>query len=189
MLDLRDHFALLGLSAAAAAALAATPAPVAAGPVGQFALYGALHAGSLALSLRRGTAPSAARRVLLIAAGALLAWLTARLGLVALQTAAANSSPGGRTVILATVTGLGALLYGLSIEAILRWPLRAGSLAAIALGCAAATGVAFQVSRRLHLGGALWLVIPWWLSFSGGLCWAAHRTRDGGAPGRQKSIR
>lgn len=181
MLNIGKHFALLGLSSAGAVAVAAAPVRVVPGLVGQFALYGALHAGALVLSLDAAAAPSTGRRAVLIAAGAMLAWLTARLGLVALHTAAALTAPGGPTLVLAIVTGLGALVYGLSIGGILGWPLRPGSLAAIALGCAAATGVAFEASRRLHLAGALWLVVPWWLAFSGGFCWASIARDDGEA--------
>lgn len=172
MLDIRRHFALLGLYTAGAAAVAAAPVRVAPGLLGEFACYGALHASALVLSLDNGAAPSAIRRASLVAGGALLAWLTARLGLLVLRTLAGYGGPATPTLVLAAVTGVGALAYGLLIGGVFGRPLQPKSLGRVALGCAAATGVAFTVSRRGHFAGVLWLVVPWWLAFSAGFWWA-----------------
>lgn len=188
LLNVRRHFALLGAASAVAVALAAAPGRFAPGPTAAFAWYGALHASALVFSVDRGASSSAARRLMLIAAGAMLAWLTARLGLLGLHTAARYGSPGGLMAVLAAAAGLGALAYGLAIGMILGGALQAGSLAAVALGCAATTCVAFAASRRLHLAGAIWLVVPWWFAFSGGF-WAAARARSRRGICVSKSIR
>ena len=81
---------------------------------------------------------------------------------------------------------MGALAYGALISGFLAngrsaiapgevAPLTARSLALRSLGCAAATGASFSVSRALHAIDVLWLTIPWWFVFSGLLWYAGRR--------------
>jgi hypothetical protein len=158
-----------------------------AGPGGigsQFALYGALHAGALALSIVGGSRLSAGRRLLFVALAAILALSTARLGLLGLHLAGDRAGPAGPWAILAACAGLGALAYGLLIRGVLMNPGDIGgrpsaiSLGAISLGCAAATSACLAAGRGLHAAGVLWLVAPWWFAFSGGLWYAGAGESD-----------
>jgi hypothetical protein len=173
------HFALLALFAAAAATLG-SHADL--GIAGQFALYGALHAAALVLSVPASAGLAPGRRLLFVAVAAMLALLTARLGLFGLRALSGVGGSWGPYAVVGACAGLGALAYGASIGAVLANG-RSGvasfdvsSLAAITLSCAAATCAAFAVIRALHAVDAFWLAIPWWFAFSG-LLWYAGRRR------------
>ncbi len=178
MLNIARHFGLLALFAAALAAFG-TPAGLGIGA--RFALYGALHAVALVLSLGPRATPTPGRRFAFIAIAAVLSLATARLGLFGLRELAGAGGSSGYLVV-AGCAALGALAYGVSIGAVLAnrasggAAFDRGSLAARALGCAAATCAAFAVSRALHASGSLWLVLPWWFAFSG-LLWCEGRRR------------
>jgi hypothetical protein len=182
LLNYARHFGLLGCFTAALAVAGPRAGP---GAIAfQFALYGALHAAALALSIAGGVTLAAGRRLLFVALAAILALATARLGLLGLHVVGSAGSAGPLT-ILAVCASLGALAYGALIRGVLVTPggIGAGltfrSLAVTTLGCAAATPASFAVGRELHAAGVLWLVAPWWFAFSGGLwfadCGRAHR--------------
>jgi hypothetical protein len=145
----------------------------------QFALYGALHATALTLSVVAGARPSRGRRLLFVAGAAILALATARLGIFGLRAEGAIGGSSGPAAILAACAGLGALAYGALIRAVLKNRAEAARrpkmkpLIGTSLACAAATLVSFAASRGLHASGVLWLVTPWWFAFSGGLWCAA----------------
>jgi hypothetical protein len=179
------HFGLLGLLMAALAI--AGPRAGSGGIGAQFALYGALHAAALALSLVRGARLSAGRRLLFVAVAAILSLSTARLGFVGFHVLGGRGGSAGLLVILAACAGLGALAYGFLIRGVLMnrgdiggrlsaGPLTARSLGAISLGCAAAASACFAAGRGLHAAGVLWLAGSWWFTFSCGL-WLAGRLR------------
>lgn len=186
MFNYPRHFVLLGLFTAALAI--AGPRSLT-GIGGRFALYGALHAAALALSVAGRAQPSPTRRLGFVAAAALLALATARLGLFGMRAASVLGGSGGPFAILAACAALGALAYGALIRVVLTNPRNAGQrfwvkpLMVSSIGCAAATSLSLAVSRGLHTAGVLWLVAPWWFAFSGGLCLTRY------AHPRSKSIR
>jgi hypothetical protein len=144
------------------------------GTSSELALYGALHSCTLVLSIGSSSARSMRRTVLLVAGGAMLAMLTARLGLYGLKAIGPHATPAAPAMVVAAVAALGAFAYGASIRKVLAERPGAGSLVAISLACAAVAAVSFEVCRRRHSAEALWMVVPWWFAFSGGL-WCAAR--------------
>jgi hypothetical protein len=160
------HFALL---ASIAALLSLTRAAhLAPGVSSQFALYGALHAGALALSMRLRR--SAWRQLGFLGAAALLSLLTVRLGLAGLPLAA-TLAPGTGPVAMLGLSSLGGGLgYGFLLRGVLNYRLPLAALAPTALACASAAVGALIVGRRVQLLSGLWLAVPWWLVFSAGLC-------------------
>jgi hypothetical protein len=165
------HVALLG---------SLTAALVIAGPRAgsgislDFALFGALHAIVLALSVEPGAGISALRRAGFVAASALLAWVIARLALLGWRAAAGLGESATPFILLAAASGLGAVAYGLSIRRLLaNFSWAGGSavkwLGAAAFGCAAGVLAGFALARAFHGAALSWLAIPWWLAFSGTL--------------------
>lgn len=182
MLHYARHFSLLALFSLALA----TPGWRAQlGIAAQFALFGALHAAALVLSIRACAGVAAGRRLLFVAIAAMLALATARLGLLGLRALSGAGGSSGPFAVVAVCAGLGALAYGALIGGFLAngpsliargvTPLAVRSLALRALGCAAATGASFAISRALHAIDVLWLTIPWWFVFSGLLWYAGRR--------------
>lgn len=159
------HAALLGLIAALLVIARWRLAAPAALP--EFALYGALHAAALAVSLR--VPPAWQRQLLFVAAAALACELLARLGIVALEPAIARWPNAGAPAVLSACGLIGALAYGVLIRAILRYPLPWAALAALAPACAVAIYAAFIAARRWPELGGLWLALFWWSAFSAGL--------------------
>jgi len=180
LLHYARHFGLLTLFSAALA----TPGWRAQlGIADQFALFGALHAAALVLSIRACAGVAAGRRLLFVAIAAMLALATARLGLFGLR-ALSGAGSFGPFAVVAVCAGLGALAYGVLISALLanrRLDMASGDVAPLgalavrSLGCALATCASFAVSRALHAVDVLWLTIPWWFVFSGLLWYAGRR--------------
>jgi hypothetical protein len=175
LLNYARHFGLLGCFTAALAVAGSSAGP---GSIGsQFALYGALHAAALALSIVGSVGPSIGRRLLFVALAAILALSTARLGLLGLHLVGGVGS-AGPLAILAVCASVGALAYGALLRGVLMTPgdlgtrLSVRALVMTALGCAAVAPASFAVGRELHANGVLWLVTPWWFAFSCGL-WVA----------------
>jgi hypothetical protein len=169
-LDYPRHFLLLtGLGAWLAVI---TRLPAFTNPDASFALYGALHASALVLSLR---APGLKlRRYLFIAVGACLCVMTLHIGMLTMHEVGALSG----TTALCTTLGLSALIgawtYGIAIRLFGFYKLTPAMLALISIGCALATCAAFFVLARFPSLGRWWLPIPWWYALSGGL-WYCDR--------------
>ena len=169
------HFGLLGLFTAALAVAAPRAGP---GIGAQFALYGALHAVAVTLSLGGGARISPGRRLLFVAVAAILALSTACLGLRGLHRVSRLGLGASAGAMIAACAGLGALAYGVSIRGILAAPLgvarrwNSKSIGATSLGCAAVAALFFAGCREFHAAGVLWLVAPWWFAFSTGLWYA-----------------
>jgi hypothetical protein len=132
-----------------------------------FALYGALHAAALVLSL--GARRSGWVQCLFIVLAAALCVMTLHLGLWIMH--GLGRLPG--SIALYTALGVaawaGAVTYGISVRL---WGIRRikpRSLALIGLGCAAATYIAFLTLAHVHSLGRWWLTVLWWFAFSGGL--------------------
>lgn len=150
------------------------------GIAAQFALFGALHAAALVLSIRACAGVAAGRRLLFVAIAAMLALATARLGLFGLR-ALSGAGSFGPFAVVAVCADLGALAYGALISGFLAngWSdMASGDVASLAvrsLVCAVATCASFAVSRAVHAVDVLWLTIPWWFVFSGLLWYAGRR--------------
>jgi hypothetical protein len=164
LIDYPRHFALLS---AIAALLWATSPWRAPGVYFEFALYGALHAFALVVSLR--PRQPAWRQGVFVALAALLCTLTGRLGLYGLRF--------GPLPTLASASAAGAVAYGILIRMFLAYALPAGAVAKIALACLVATLAAFIAGAGYPVLGGLWLAVAWWFAFSGGLWYEDRRRR------------
>lgn len=173
MVNYARHFGLLALLSFT---LAIGRSRTGLGLGADFALYGALHAASLVLSLRASAGCAPGRRLLFVAMAAMLAGSNGRLGLFGLHAASGAGGSFGLFLVVALCAALGALAYGVLIRMVLKLTfVDPPSLAAISCGCAAAALASVAVSRALHGAGVLWLVIPWWFGFSGLLRYAERR--------------
>ena len=168
----RRHFSLLiGMAVLLAIASRSSTMP---GLLGAYALYGAMHASAVALSLRRS---QPMRRMLpFIAAAALLSLSAAYLGMRAAPLAALPLGISGPRAVLAGCSIAGALGYGFLIRALRMLEIGGSALALIALACALATGAAFHAGVHSRPLGSVSLAIAWWCAFSGGL-WVRDRGR------------
>jgi hypothetical protein len=138
-----------------------------------FALYGALHASALVLTLR---APQPiGRNCLFVVIAAGLCVITLRVGMVGRHLF--GSLPGNLGIYtalgLATITG--ALIYGILIRLWGIFPMTLASLSAISLGCMSATFLALLTAGPLHFPGPWWLVVLWWHAYSVGLWYFDRR--------------
>jgi hypothetical protein len=154
-------------------AVTSRPAPVAGDLSVSFALYGALHASALVLSLR--ARQPIARSGLFVAVAAALCLLTLRVGIVGRHLFGAL--PG--TLALYTALGLaavtGALTYGILIRLAGIFPMTLGGLGAISLGCLSAAFLALFTARLFRVSGPWWLAMLWWYAYSGGLWYFDQR--------------
>lgn len=159
------HTALL--TAAALTVLAARLAGLSPRIAVAFLGFGALHAATLALSLRRAT--SMGRAVGFIVAAALLSAFLASSAFAAIAHLAAR---GAACALLGVAVSafLGAAGYGTLIRVVLRYRLSVGPLAMTALACALAACAASALARRHPGSGTVYLAVCWWLAFSAGLC-------------------
>jgi hypothetical protein len=124
-----------------------------------FALYGALHALALVLSLRTG---GILRRITFVAtAAALSAAVTA-----SALTLAPRAPHPSITLILVGAAALGALLYAGAIRAVLRVRLEPRVFLATISVCAAALIPATSLLGEIPRTDGLVLAIPWWVAFS-----------------------
>ena len=144
-------------------------------PVAAFAVYGALHAAALAASLR---APSPLpRQLLFVASAAALCFATASLGLRGVRFIGALPGLLGPLALLGLTAGAGAFAYGVLIGKFWQPGFSPGTLAAIAALCTLTVSGAFLICEAAHALGGLWLAVPWWFAFSGGL-WYHERRSD-----------
>jgi hypothetical protein len=141
-----------------------------------FALYGALHATALVLSL--GTRRPGWEQCLFIVLAAALCVMTLHLGTWIMHRLGRLPGSIGLYAALEVAAWVGAVTYGISIRLWGIRRLKPRSLALIGLGCAAATYGAFLTLAHVHSLGRWWLPVLWWFAFSGGL-WLydrRHRT-------------
>ena len=159
------HFTLLLVMAVFL--VLSSPWRAAPGPAAAFALYGALHASAVAVSLR--ARPPLGRQMLLIGMAALLSFATAILSLRAVPLVAALHGLAGPLAVVCAASFLGALAYGMLIRSLWVQELSIGALASTAAACVGAACAGFFAGIHLQRLGSLWLAIPWWLAFSGSL--------------------
>lgn len=139
--------------------------------LGNFALYGALHA--LCVSVALGPGPSLIRRALFILLAAVADVGVMYLGIFAVGSFAYLLAAGALYAALGLCALAGALVYGLLLRGLLLPSLRPRRIVQIAAGCVAAS-VLVQAAGRLHdAGQVVWMVGAWWLAFSSGL-WLVH---------------
>jgi hypothetical protein len=150
-----------------------------------FALFGALHASALVLSLR---APQPiGRNCLFVVIAAGLCVITLRVGMVGRHFFGTLPGNLGPYTALGVSTGIGALTYGMLIRLSGIFPMPLVSLGAISLGCVSATFLALFTAGPLHFPGPWWLAVLWWHAYSGGL-WCVdqrHSRAQGRDPRRQ----
>jgi hypothetical protein len=166
------HF---GLLACLAAFLAATPpwAPTI-GVAATFGIYGALHAGSLAVTLRARR--SAGLRLGFVASGASLSMLSVALGACVSRFMDATTGIAQTALLLSLSSGFGAASYAGLIRRFFGAHLTRFAIVTIALGCMGATLTVLVSGMHLKAGG-LWVAASWWFAMSLGLwSWDERRT-------------
>lgn len=144
---------------------------------GSFALYGALHAIALALTLgvhRPGI------NFLFVATAAALSAMILHLGI--LGTRLSSVFPGilGLYSVLGLMAVAGALSYGALIRLFGLRVLSLRELATISVGCALSVylGLLTLSFGHPHFLGPWWLAVLWWYGFSGGLWYFNARRRS-----------
>jgi len=151
-----------------------------------FALYGALHASALMLTLR--ARQPIWRKCLFVAVAAGLSVVTLRVGIVGRHLSEALAGNAGLYTALGFSAVTGAVIYGTLIHLFGIPVITGGSLAAISLGCMLAAFAALFTGTHFHFLGPWWLAVLWWLAFSGGLWYFDQRHRrstQGDDPKRQ----
>jgi len=140
-----------------------------------FAVYGALHASALILTVR--ATQSLRRRCLFVAIAALLSVMALRIGLLGGHLF--GTLPGNAVLylVLGFSAVIGAAAYGTSIRLFGLVELTMGGLALIAAGCMLAAFIAFFTLAHSHFLGRWWLAVLWWYAFSGGL-WFCDRRQN-----------
>jgi hypothetical protein len=141
-----------------------------------FALYGALHAAALVLSL--GMRRSGWRQCLFIVLAAALCIMTLHLGTWIVHRLGRLPGGIGLYTALGVAAWTGAVTYGISIRLLGIRRLTPRLLAVIGLGCALATYAAFLTLAHVHFLGRWLLPVLWWFAFSGGLWYRDRRPRS-----------
>jgi hypothetical protein len=145
------------------------------GPLAAFAVYGALHALAIVVSLRNPQPLS--RKLRFIAFAAALAVVSTALGLRGSTFLGALSGLVGPPLLLAVSAGFGAASYGMLLKAFWFDDLSPRTIALIVLGCVAATTLALETDVVPKTADGLWLALPWWFAFSLGLWCHDYRTQ------------
>jgi hypothetical protein len=161
----RRHFVALSLLAAL---LAATrPLRPSLGIAATFGLYGALHSIALTASLRaRG---SAAGKLLFVSCATVLSAANAAMGLYSARFLGSVPSLARPVLLLAISAGLGAIGYAWLVRRFWFADLAYGAIAAIGVGCVAASLIVGVSGAVPATSDGLWVAVAWWLAFSAGL--------------------
>jgi hypothetical protein len=138
-----------------------------------FALYGALHASALALTLRARQPIWQKCLFVTIAAG--LSVMTVRVGIVGRHLSEALPGNAGLYAALGFSAVTGALIYGVLVRLFWVSAITPSSLAAISLSCLLATLLALFTGNYFHVLGPWWLAVLWWYAFSGALWYGDQR--------------
>jgi hypothetical protein len=165
------HFLLL---ICLSALLAVTPRPHLPSDLdASFALYGALHASALMLTLRARR--PIWRKCLFVIVAAGLSVTALRAGILGRHLSVMFTGNAGLYAALGFSALAGAVTYGILIRLFGISLITLGSLAAISLGCVLAAFVALFTGSHFHFLGPWWLATLWWLAFSGGLWYFDQR--------------
>jgi hypothetical protein len=138
-----------------------------------FAVYGALHASALVLSLR--ARQTAWRSCLFILGAAALSVMTLRVGMLGGRLSGALSANLAIYAVLGLSAVTGAIAYGILIRVFGIHELTARLLAVVSVGCLLATYVAFFTLTHFHSLGRWWLAVWWWYAFSAGMWYCDRR--------------
>ncbi len=132
-----------------------------------FAMYGALHASALALTLR--ARQPIWRKCLFVAIAAGLSVLTLRIGMAGSHLSETLPGNVGLYAALGFSAVTGALIYGILVRLFWISAMTLRSLAIISLSCLLAAFVALFTGSHFHVLGPWWLAVLWWHAFSGAL--------------------
>jgi hypothetical protein len=166
------HFCLL---ACLAAVLAATRGwSPAIGVVATYGIYGALHASTIAVTLR--ARPPAGRSLWFVVIAASLSMLSVAFGLGASRFIGGSMGMAQTALLLSTSSGIGAATYATLIRRFFGAHLTLSAIVTVVLGCIAAT-LAVLVSGIYLKGGGLWVAVSWWFAMSLGL-WVHDGRRE-----------
>jgi hypothetical protein len=138
-----------------------------------FALYGALHASALVLSVRAGY--PIGQKFLFVAIAAGLSALTLHVGIVGIHLTGTLPGNAGLYTVIGFSALTGAVSYGVLIRIFRTFELNAVSIAVIAVGCTLATYIAAYTLAHSHFLGRWWLALLWWYAFSAGLWYYDRR--------------
>jgi len=138
-----------------------------------FALYGALHASALALTLR--ARQRIWQKCLFVAIAASLSVITLRVGIVGRHLSETLPGNAGLYTALGFSAVTGALIYGILVCLFWISAMTLGSLAVISLSCLLAAFVALFTGSHFHVLGPWWLAVLWWHAFSGALWYCDQR--------------
>jgi len=151
-----------------------------------FAVYGALHAGSLVFTLR--ARQPAWRSCLFILGAAALSVTVLHVGMFGGRFSGSLSANIAIYAVLGISAVTGAVAYGILIRLFGIYALTPLWLAVVSLACLLATYVAFFTLTHSHSLGRWWLAVWWWYAFSGGL-WYCDRRQNAmpiAAPGENR---
>jgi hypothetical protein len=158
------HFCLLAcLTAVLAATRRWSPAI---GVVATFGIYGALHASTLAVTLRARAPAGRSLRFVVIAAS--LSMFSVALGVSASRLIGGSMGMAQTALPLCLSSGIGAATYAIVIRRSFGAHLALAAIVRVVLGCIAAT-LAVLVSGIYLKGGGLWVAVSWWFAMSLGL--------------------
>jgi len=135
--------------------------------IASFAVNGALHASSLALTLR--SPAGNLRKIAFVAIAAALSMFTMYVGIVGLVLFAVVPGNERLHLVLGLCSLSGAITYASLIRIfwIRKFPPR--RILAMSLFCLLATSLAFLARSYSEVLGGWWLAAAWWFAFSGGL--------------------
>jgi hypothetical protein len=135
--------------------------------IASFGINGALHASSLALTLR--SPQSNLRKLAFIAIAAALSIFTMYVGIVGLVLFAVVPGNERLYLVLGLCSVTGAITYGSLIRIIWIRKFSPRRILAISLLCLLATSLAFFARAYADFLGGWWLAAAWWFAFSGAL--------------------
>jgi hypothetical protein len=145
-----------------------------------FALYGALHAFALVLTVRGHS--TIWGKCLFIAFAAALCVLTFRFGAAARELFGAVPGNFAFYSLLGLSSIIGAASYAILIRLSGLYVLTIAEIAAIAAGCMLAAFTGVLTASHFHALGAWWFAILWWFTFSGGLWYFDRLLRKASQP-------
>ncbi len=145
-----------------------------------FAIYGALHAAALIMSLR---ARQSLRRVsLFIVLSAALSGVVVRIGIAGMQVSGPLPAYLTAYVVLGFSSMTGAVGYAVLVRLFAISGLGPREVVVISIACMSATHLAIFTLKHSHFIGSWWLAVLWWYAFSISL-WYFDRAK--GARGEQ----
>ena len=138
-----------------------------------FALYGALHASALALTLRARR--PIRQKCLFVAIAAGLSVIALRVAMVGRHLFETLPGNAGLYAALGFSAVTGALIYGILVRLFWISAMPSTSLAIISLSCLLATFAALFTGTYFHVLGPWWLAVLWWHAYSGALWYCDQR--------------